>query len=270
MKTQIQVYSDLKKVVEFFSDKLKFDKFKNTTGRKLAIAIPEAIALALFKQIGGRETTKKIIYDIFQNNLNCSYKTLVISMNRWAYLAAVILMLIMKINRVNQHPIKHIDSTEIPVCLFKNANSHKTMAGIAAYGHNSKGTFFGLKLRMVTDFRRKLLSCKFTSGNVDDREVVFELTDEILGFLIADAGYIKEELRYQYFQENKRAMIAKPKKNMKKLMTKFEELLYNTRMMIEYNFRELKCFYGLITSLPRSVNGYLANYIYSLLAYQIA
>jgi len=26
-------------------------------------------------------------------------------------------------------------------------------------------------------------------------------------------------------------------------------------------------FYGLITSLPRSVDGYFANYIYSLLAY---
>jgi len=31
----------------------------------------------------------------------------------------------------------------------------------------------------------------------------------------------------------------------------------------------LKMFYGLTTSLPRSAGGYLANYIYSLLAYQI-
>lgn len=270
MKTRIQVYSDLKKVVDIFSKLLKFDKFKNKTGRKLAITIPEAITLALFKQVGGRETTKKRIYDIFKNNLNCSYKTLVVSMNRWAYLAAVILMLIMKINRANQHIVKHIDSTDIPVCLNKNAYNHKTMAGLAAWGRSSKGWFFGLKLHMVTDLKRRLLSFKFTSGNVDDRVVVFDLTDEILGFLVADAGYIKEELQRQYFQENRRVMFAKPKKNMKKMMTKFQELLYKTRMIIEYNFRELKCFYGLITSLPRSVNGYLANYIYSLLAYQIA
>jgi len=56
---------------------------------------------------------------------------------------------------------------------------------------------------------------------------------------------------------------------MKKLMTEFEEWPYSTRMLIELNFRNLKMFYGLVTSLPRSVDGYLANYIYSLLAYQI-
>lgn len=114
------------------------------------------------------------------------------------------------------------------------------------------------------------MNLKFTAENIDDREAVFDLTDEITGFLIADTGYIKQSLQRKYYQEGKRIMIAKPKKNMKKLMTKFEEMLYGTRMLIELNFRNLKMFYGLVTSLPRSVNGYLANYVYSLLAYQIA
>lgn len=65
-------------------------------------------------------------------------------MNKWARLAIIILVLLMKINRTNQHFIKHIDSTEIPVCLFKNANAHKTMKGLANFGKNSKGIFFGL------------------------------------------------------------------------------------------------------------------------------
>ena len=56
---------------------------------------------------------------------------------------------------------------------------------------------------------------------------------------------------------------------MKKMMTDWQEKLYQTRMMIELNFRSLKLFYGLVTSLPKSVDGYVANYIYSLLAYQI-
>jgi len=176
----------------------------------------------------------------------------------------------MKINRRNQHVIKHIDSTDIPVCLFKNAHAHKTMKGLARFGRNSKGTFFGLKLHIITDLRRKLLSLKFTSGNIDDREVVFELTKEITGILIADTGYIKKQLQQKYYQEGKRIMIAKPRANMKKLMTEFEDKLYQTRMLIELNFRNLKMFYGLVTSLSRSVDGYMANYIYSLLAYQIS
>lgn len=269
MKTQIKLYNDLKQVVSFFSKRLKFDKFLKKVGRKLAMSIEDILTLSLFKQANGI-TTKKAVYNIFKDNLNCSYKTLVVNLIRRAPLAAVILILIMKSNRANQHLIKHIDSTDIPVCLFKNAHRHKTMKGLAEFGRSSKGVFFGLKLHMITDFKRKLLSFRFTAGKTDDREVVFELTKEIVGYLIADAGYLKKELQQKYYQENKRIMIAKPRKNMKKIMTKFEEMLYGTRMLIELNFRSLKMFLGLITSLPRSVNGYLANYIYSLLAYQIA
>ena len=54
---------------------------------------------------------------------------------------------------------------------------------------------------------------------------------------------------------------------MKKLITEFQYHLYNTRMLIELNFRSLKMFHNLITSLPRSIDGYLSNYTHSLLAY---
>ena len=41
-------------------------------------------------------------------------------------------------------------------------------------------------------------------------------------------------------------------------------------MLIELNFRNLKMFYGLVTSLPRSIDGYLANYVHSVLGYVLA
>jgi IS4 transposase len=53
------------------------------------------------------------------------------------------------------------------------------------------------------------------------------------------------------------------------LMTDWQDKLYKTRAVIELNFRSLKMFYGMLTSLPRSIDGYLANYIFALLAYQI-
>ena len=129
MKTRIKIYEDLKMVVKFFSKQLKFDKFVNKVGRKLAVAIDEIIALSLFKQTHNI-ATKKSIYQMFKYNLNCSYKTLVVNMNRWSTLATTVIVLLMKMNRKNQHLIKHIDSTDIPVCLFKNANAHKTMKGL--------------------------------------------------------------------------------------------------------------------------------------------
>ncbi|MFZ2970821.1 MAG: transposase [Minisyncoccia bacterium] len=201
--------------------------------------------------------TKKAVYETL--DLKCSYKTLAVSLNRWYHLGIIILILIMKINRNFQHIIKHLNSTDIPVCLFKNANSHKTMKGLASFGRSSKGTYFGLKMHIIVDYRRQLLAITFTSANVDDRKVVIRLSKDLMGLFIADAGYISKKLSGEFYIEHKRILLAKPKKNMKKIMTKFEELLYQTRMLIELNFRSMKMFYNLITSMPRSIDGYFAN-----------
>jgi hypothetical protein len=65
-----------------------------------------------------------------------------------------------------------------------------------------------------------------------------------------------------------RIILAKPYKNMKVLATNFWNSLYGTRMLVERHFRNLKQFFGLVTSMPRSITGYFANYFYSIVAYQ--
>ncbi len=266
MNTVIQAFDKIHRVVSFFSKQLKFDKYKKKFGRKLALTIEQTISLSVFKQ-KNNIATKKSVYEILEPN--CSYKTMVVNMNRWARLAIVIIVFLMKINRNNQHLIKHIDSTDVPVCSFKNANAHKTMKNFAKFGKNSKGTFFGLKLHIITDLRQQLLAVKFTAGNVDDRAIVIPLSKDLVGLFVGDAGYVSKKLSQEFYQEHNRILLVKPRANMKKIMTKFQEKLYQTRMLIELNFRNLKMFCGLVTSLPRSAGGYLANYIYSLLAYQI-
>jgi hypothetical protein len=255
-------------VVSFFSKQLKLDKFQNKLGRKLALKISEVISLAIFKQRNGIPT-KKSLYRIFELKTICSYKTLVVNLNKWARHAALVLFLILKISRKNQHPIKHIDSTDIPVCLFKNAKAHKTTKGLAGFGRSAKGTYFGFKLHLISDLKRRILSLKFTSANVDDRDAVIPLSKDLHGIFLADSGYVSKKLQEEFERENNRVLIVKPRKNMKQVMTEFEEKLYSTRMIVEISFRVLKTFHGLVTSLPRSVAGYFANYIYSLLAYQI-
>lgn len=268
MKVIIPLYDRILNVVKFLSKQLKFDTYENKLGRKLALKINEVISLAIFKQRNGI-ATKKSLYETFNLKKTCSYKTLTISLNRWASLAAITLFFFLKINRKNSHLIKHVDATDIPVCLFKNANSHKTMKGLAAFGKSAKGTYFGLKLHLISDLKRRILAIKFTSANVNDREMVLPLSKDLWGIFIADAGYISKKLQREFYQENKRILFVKPRKNMRVLMTGWQDKLYKTRMAIELNFRSLKMFYGLLTSLPRSIDGYLANYIYSLLAYQI-
>ncbi len=267
MKTFIQAYETIKRKVKAISQYLRFDKLINKIGRKLAIAVEEIISLAIFKQSNG-VVTKKAIYRMFEPD--CSYKTLVVNMNRFAPLALKIFLSLLQINRRHCHPVKHIDSTDIPVCLFKNAHAHKTMKGLSGFGRSSKGVFFGLKLHIISDLNKRLLSVRFTTGNTGDREAVLPLSNGLSGIFIADAGYISSKLSRAFYQEGQRILLAQPRKNMKKIITDFQNRLYGTRMMVEIHFRSLKLFYGFITSLPRSASGYLANHIYGLLAYQLA
>lgn len=266
MKTVIQLYENLKQKVQFLYTQLKLDRHESTKGRKLAVSIIDIITLSIFKQ-KNHIATKKALYEIFDPP--CSYKTLVVNINRYARLAVILLTLLLNLNRASAHPIKHTDSTDIPVCTNRKAKHHKTMQGIANWGKTGKGSFYGLKLHITTDLRRKLLSVRF-SGIIDDRKIFMRLNKGLYGIFVADAGYISEKLQKEFYVEHQRILFAKPRKNMKKLMTEFQNFLYGTRMLIELNFRSLKMFYGLVTSMPRSVSGYLANYIYSLLAYQIA
>lgn len=266
MKTSIEIFSHMLAKVRFFSKQLNL-RISKSTGRPLAVNPEEVIALSLFKQAQGIET-KKSVWQIFRPA--CTYKTLVVNMNRLMLPALLVFKSILAWNQRHAHLVKHTDSTDVPVCLTKNGKRHRTMRDLATWAHGPKGWYFWLKMSITTDLKRNFLVVRFGSGNSDDRKTFREMNKDLLGIFVADAGYISKDLERDFFIENKRVLFAKPRANMKKLATAFQTRLYATRMLIELNFRNLKLFYGLETSLPRSIDGYLANYIYSLLAYVLA
>jgi len=263
MNSSIQIYNEIVTKVKFFFKQLKL-KVVKSTGRTLANTPEDTIALSLFKQLQGIKT-KKSVWEIF--SLSCSYKTLVVNMNKLALYALAILNVILKWNQKNAHLVKHTDSTDIPVCLNKNAKHHKTMKTLASWGHSGKGFYYGLKMSISTDLNRNLLAIRFGTGNSNDRETFKKMNADIMGIFVADAGYISKDLEKEFYIENKRILFAKPKANMKRICTEFQKKLYDTRMLIELNFRNLKLFHNLETSLPKSIDGYLGNYVYSLLSY---
>src|SRR3989344_4811965 len=95
MKTSIEIFSYMLAKVRFFSKQLNLKISKNT-GRPLAITPEETIALSLFKQAQGIET-KKSLWEIFAPK--CSYKTLVVNMNRLFLHAALVLKSILRWNQ---------------------------------------------------------------------------------------------------------------------------------------------------------------------------
>lgn len=267
MKGILTIYNEMKQKVEFLVKSFP-SLFKRETnkGRKLALSIVDIITLSLIKQKQGIET-KKSLYEIVAPK--CSYKTLVVNMNRFSIFALFFLKIILSWNAKNSHMVKHTDSTDIPVCLNKNATHHKTMEGLARWGHSGKGMFYGIKLHLTADLERNMLSFCFACGNASDISQFMRVNKDLYGIFVADAGYTSQKLQKEFYREHRRILFAKPRKNMKKLITAFQKRLYDTRMIIELNFRNLKMFYGLITSLPRSVSGYFANYLYAILAYAL-
>jgi hypothetical protein len=266
-KKALTLYNNIKDKVIVLYQKLNLKKHEKTKGRKLSISIVDSLTLALYKQ-NRKIQTKKSLFEM--TGLACSYKTFVESLNRVARFLARFISVLLTINRQSSNIVKHTDSTDIPVCLNKNASRHKTMSMFSSWSKTGKGWFYGLKLHLTSDLNGKILAIRFTSGNSNDRKVCREMNDKLRGLFVADAGYISSELEKDFFIENERAIFIMPRANMKKLASALDIFLLNTRMKVEVNFRNLKLFFGLLTSLPRSIDGYLANYLSSILAYMIA
>jgi transposase len=264
----LQPFEKLKAVVTQLCQQFKLVKVETspTKGRPRKISEIDSLTLALYQHISTR-ATKKSVFDDLKETLSCSYKTFVVSINASAILCLRLLFIIMRLGRKYQHLVKYTDSTDIPVCLKKNADEHQTMKDLSTWGRSTKGWYFGLKLTITRDAEGRLLAIMFTRADGKDRDIFRTINQDIFGILIADAGYVSKQLEKDMNIENKRWLLIRPYKTMKKLMTKWQEELYKGRFQIEFDFRSLKLFHGLITSLPRSINGYLANYLHAILSF---
>lgn len=260
-----KLFQKLKALVSLFLPYCNIKELTKTTGRKLALPIIDFVTMGLFKHLNGI-LTKKSVYDLLSISAFCSYKTLVVNMIRVAPIAKQIIEFILNHNKQFAHIIKHTDSSEIPVCLKKNMDHHKTMKDLATMSKSSKGWYYGMKLHLTADFAGKMLEIRLTTASASDRKVAKEMNKDLGGVIIMDSGYVSYDLQDEMNIEGKRRWFVKPTKAMKKLATILENLTYDTRMMIESFFRDMKLFRCLVSSIPRSVNGYLANYVYAIFA----
>lgn len=260
------IWNNLKHIVTHIIEKLHILPVGTSMGRPLAINPIDAIVWGIYWHQSTR-STKKSVWTDFKEILTCSYKTFVTSVNRASRLVFFILAYLMALGRKDQALVKYTDATDIPVCLAKNGNHHKTMDGLATWGHSGKGFYFGLKMTMTRDSEGCILNIVFSPANGHDRDIFRKINKHINGVIVADAGYVSKELERDMYTEGERWCLIKPLKTMKRLAEAWQLELYRNRFDIEFDFRSLKLFHGLVTSLPRSVDGYFGNYAYALLSF---
>jgi len=80
-------------------------------------------------------------------------------------------------------------------------------------------------------------------------------------------AFVGEEFTRDFYIEHERMVLTATRRNMKKIATEEQIGLLNLRMKVETHFRMLKVVYGFVTSMPRSVGGYLVHYLAALTAH---
>ena len=111
------------------------------------------------------------------------------------------------------------------------------------------------------------MAIKFTKATVDDRVPVLDLAKNLYGKLIADKGYISENLKEILFEKGLE-LITKIKKNMKpKMIDAFDKALLRKRAIVESVIDQLKNISQIEHSRHRSVPNFMLNLIAGLVAY---
>ena len=268
MNTFLKVYAALKPIVTQILSLLNIPEREHPKGRKPTLSNSEAVTVAILKQ-RQNVATKKSLFEIMEPP--CRYNAFVCAINNAAkYLARIVSLLLRLAVSGDTHLIKFTDWTDIPVCLVKNAKRHKTMRAFSGWSKNGKGYFYGLKLHLSSDLNGSVLALKFTTANASDREVFKQMNEKLRGLFVADAGYLSEQLTKDFFIEGERLLVTGVRGNMKKVATRAHIALLNLRMRVEIHFRVLKLCHGLLTSFPRSIDGYLTHYLATVCAYLLA
>lgn len=129
------------------------------------------------------------------------------------------------------------DSMPVYACKFGRATFHKTYRGYAAYGKcaSKKEIFYGFKLHSLITFDGYITDYILTSASIDDREALWELTDNKNSLtILGDKGYIGDDIRIELNKERNIKLISLKRNNSKiQLPKKLRQQIFKKRRLIE-------------------------------------
>ena len=128
-----------------------------------------------------------------------------------------------------------VDGFPMPVCEMSRSAHSKCFKGEANYGYcaSKDKKYYGFEGYILISFNGIICDYTFAAANIDERDVVQDMTDNIHGLLIGDKGFIRplltEELAQQHID-----LQTPLRKNMKDERPKtFVQQLMKTRRLVE-------------------------------------
>jgi hypothetical protein len=263
---------DLVKTFCIVDDFFQFFSF-SSCGRKSILNVSEYVTICLIGKVYEVQCLIKLyrlIRDRYAQDftLPC-YKNFVVGMNKASIAMMYFIYSVLTLVTTTSGDICFVDGSKLEVCKIYREGKHKTMKQLATKSKSTTGWYYGLKLHILCDKHGNLLRIRFTTAATNERvplqEFIASMNNTIF---VADAGYVSRVCETAAHHHNNLLITAK-RKNMKVLATIWNNKCMNMRSRIETVFDVLKERYGLVTSLPRSVSGYIAHYFRTLFAYMV-
>lgn len=243
--------------------------------KKHNLSIAELSTLAIFRFFTGHRNWKDFYLHIKTYHLRDfpslpTYQNFIATVNKLSGFASVLLQGFVHFFREHTPELAHkyADSTKLIVSEIYRSLSHKTAKGFASKSKTHTGWFYGFRLHIIINEWMEILGLKITTATEDERRTLATMWDDIVGMLIADAGYIGKHW-VEKARDGGKTLVTAVRKNMKMLMTKAQHQLLKERQKVEIVFSTLKLRFGIENTLPRSVLGYFAHYLWALTAYQL-
>lgn len=241
-------------------------------GRPCIFSNSEMITVLLWSTITLHQKTLRDAYNtlcLYHNNdfkQMPSYSTFV----RRAHEVLPEMMHVLSRLLFDKEAIRIMDATMIPVCKNHRAGRHKVAKDIAQFGKNWQGWHYGFKLHASMSLDGKLCGLALTGANVYDAQAMGHILNKYCILAVGDTLYGASVMGKIIKKEYGTTIIAPPwPSQKKKIATAWQLDLLNQRSKIECMFDYLKEHLHLVSSFPRSINGYVLHYVRILLSYQI-
>lgn len=240
-------------------------------GRPSVLRDSELLTMLLWDGLTEPHHTLRGLYDWMTRDYQDYFPTVPRYQNFVAHCHRLLPVLtgLLRVTLSSTTSVRFVDSTMLPVCKLVRADRHKVARGVAAFGRNHQGWHYGFKLHAAIDHTGRLIAIYFTPANESDVLQLRKLVNNTTGIVVGDAGYTARVTRRHLWRDFRCLVISPPRPKQIWLMAGWQQVLLTLRQKIEAAFGRLKTKHALVTSFPRSVQGYALHYIRTLLGYQM-
>jgi hypothetical protein len=247
-------------------------KPEKKVGRPPALSESEVLTILIWNTLALKQKTLKDVHDFVQIYHQedfprvPSYQSFVDECHRYLPRMFELLMQLL----CATESIRIMDSTMLPVCKPHRVDSHKVAQNIAQLGKNWQGWHYGFKLHASISLDGKLCGLALTPANVYDAHPMINILNGHCRIAVGDTHYGAKVMGGIIRKAYGTIIITPPfPKQNKKIAAPWQIAFLEVRSKIECVFDYLKEHLHLISSFPRSVEGYVLHYVRILLAYQI-